>query len=1056
MSIPPLVCSTPPPPDQCEEDKDPEDFDLSYSLSQEDEDDDDNGYNYGNFSTYNHFQSSSDNKPLDIKELEITKKNIEGEVHKEIFLKCEKESKEDVASETVFRTNDINENKIKCEEDTNIEDLNLKVDEEIDNIEEISNKEPVSNNDPNISSYNKDLDIPCNSNNDADSSEVVNTMSYDGSQIEPIETIKEINSDFVTVEEDISEVIAEDEQDINITVMQENVAVPTVEENEPLPEPMPILDDTQTLDQFPRDLDIKLEENELDDDFGDFDDFQTVKVTTSNVTDIVASSNNPWENDEPKESDFGNFKANFEENSFQTADTLTSMETEAVKTKHTGDSQTEDVDNNAEDDDFGDFDDFKSSATKIESNDYIIDDSSQCHDLPVLNWQLSENEHQIMESITKVLSSVFIEEIPEPESEFEGTLESLLSETWGHLMETDERQPYIVNWNNSLGQKTLLKSLCIDSRNILFGPKWSSNMPKYAANLSNAPLQPQKQASVPSSIVTQSEIVADKPTSKPTTWTDPFTSDGQESCNTENESASITPGPTDLDVFEATVSTKPDKIYSNTMSVQPLRQINLPDTHIFTPTDSEIPRSKTIHYDSPTVILPQPSMEENKNQTDVNIPTANSVIAENNIEDSEYWEFQNFKSTSDILPGSTSSHKQVTSQEHNVETATTVNALPKPNIAYQTELLQPIKVEPAMPTLNWPDPGEVKEVFDDFSDFVSISSQPNEQQDTSSIPPEESQADTKNINMSNHLNTHIETTEITTEIMKPDNDFDDDFDTFQSAVPSKSSSSTIKSSYLGNNASQVSSNQITEFDYGSPNFDSIKSDTISFPSVIRPNEALTQNLGYISNSGEYTNRQAVQSGSQMQTNVLQPTPASYSTPNTQSQQKSGQILQPLSLESYSQINWPSPGIDLQDLSRFNPVETLHSLKSDLSVSGLSKGSSPVHSTKATTAHQVTDDDVWGEFVSSKPKQQQTQPKKPSTFVDDDEWTDFISSPSVKPQNGLNTISLNVHTNSNIQKSVQSKLAKKSNQPPLDIPTLNYITPKSNPHKSYNDKHFQNL
>lgn len=31
MSIPPLVCSTPPPPDQCEEDKDPEDFDISYN-----------------------------------------------------------------------------------------------------------------------------------------------------------------------------------------------------------------------------------------------------------------------------------------------------------------------------------------------------------------------------------------------------------------------------------------------------------------------------------------------------------------------------------------------------------------------------------------------------------------------------------------------------------------------------------------------------------------------------------------------------------------------------------------------------------------------------------------------------------------------------------------------------------------------------------------------------------------------------------------------------------------------------------------------------------------
>lgn len=61
----------------------------------------------------------------------------------------------------------------------------------------------------------------------------------------------------------------------------------------------------------------------------------------------------------------------------------------------------------------------------------------------------------------------------------------------------------------------------------LFGPKWSSHMPKYAANLSVAPLQPQKQASAPSN-VSQSEPVTDKVASKPATWSDPFTSDGQE------------------------------------------------------------------------------------------------------------------------------------------------------------------------------------------------------------------------------------------------------------------------------------------------------------------------------------------------------------------------------------------------------------------------------------------------------------------------------------------------------------------------------------------------
>lgn len=55
-------------------------------------------------------------------------------------------------------------------------------------------------------------------------------------------------------------------------------------------------------------------------------------------------------------------------------------------------------------------------------------------------------------------------------------------------------------------------------------------MPKYAATLSAAPLQPQKQATLSST--SQGEAVAvmpEKTTSKSAdNWSDPFTSDGQE------------------------------------------------------------------------------------------------------------------------------------------------------------------------------------------------------------------------------------------------------------------------------------------------------------------------------------------------------------------------------------------------------------------------------------------------------------------------------------------------------------------------------------------------
>lgn len=523
-------------------------------------------------------------------------------------------------------------------------------------------------------------------------------------------------------------------------------------------------------------------------------------------------------------------------------------------------------------------------------------------------------------------------------------------------------------------------------------------------------------------------------------------------CNTEHESTTIPPRPTDLDVFEAAMSTKSEKIYSSTLSVQPIRQINLPDTHIFTPTDSEIPRSKTIHYDpGPTVLLPQPAGPDSKNPTDD--PLGLNTNNEANADDSEYWEFQDFQSTSETssLPGLVSQHKL--SEEKNLETAMTVNALPQPSIAYQTQLLQPIKVEPSMPTLNWPDPGEVKADYDDFTDFVS-SSQLTEKQDNDNAAHPESEVQTNNVSNSEYMNDLQENTKAFKELAKPKNEgFADDFDTFQSAMPVKGAQNEFKTNTFGSFITQMPLDQPTNFDYAAPKNNNINSDSISFTTVPRPNEALTQNTSYNSNTSGLLSSNAQL---QLQPNLLQPTPTSFSALNSQNQRTTGQILQPLSLESYSQINWPSPGIDLQDLSRFNPVETLQSLKSDLSVSALSKGTSPVHTQKNSLGNQSADDDVWGEFVSSKPKQQPSQLKKPPVCAEDDEWTDFISSPSVKPQNGLNTISLNVHTNSNIHKTVQNKLSMKNSQTPVDIPTLNYITPKSHPHKTYNDKHFQNL
>lgn len=409
----------------------------------------------------------------------------------------------------------------------------------------------------------------------------------------------------------------------------------------------------------------------------------------------------------------------------------------------------------------------------------------------------------------------------------------------------------------------------------------------------------------------------------------------------------------------------------------------------------------------------------------------------------EYWEFQNFKAGSE-------KPSEIQPPIEKIESTVTQK------VTHGTQLLQPIKLEPIMPQLNWPDPGLVKETFEDFTDFVSNSTSTwsNDKQGPSNpivLDDSKITSEPQNITVNNEP-------PIEASMSNAGDTFDDEFDTFQSALPTSKSTPEFNFTNYKSEAktqdvlSQNTPQTSTEFDNVFPKMP--KSETISFSNPIRPNNKLVQNpVNSKKSENSVRSLPLMPTTSMINTNLLQPTPASSSS--SQSQKKSGQILQPLSLESYSQINWPNPGIDLQDLSRFNPVETLQSLKSDLSTNSLSKGPSPIHQANSTNS-QASEDDIWGEFVSSKPKQQ-PPPKKTTTFADDDEWTDFVSSPNVKPQNGLNTISFNVHTNLSMQKTPhQGKYGKKTNQIQLDIPSLNYITPKTTNHKTYNDRHFQNL
>ncbi|XP_022121305.2 uncharacterized protein LOC110997453 isoform X2 [Pieris rapae] len=972
MSIPPLVCSTPPPPDQCEDDKHIDEFDLQYRLSPEDEDENDE-YNYGNFHNFHDAISNNEDS-----EPQIETCNIKTD-HSNIGII--EHSKHSPSNQ-----NSIDKASI---DDVAIEDLNLKVEQESDLVDQIESNNSNLDEDSDtygITCFTPHIESPNKSTLCINS----NVVTEESNKVNEVETvIPELN--------DLS-LFSEKGEEFPVKLLEQSES--NIVKNQVLIENI-----TSQCEESKQDL-------KTCDDFDDFEDF---KFSTNSNYNIIESTGNPWESKDQKDFNFGDFKANFDVNeSLHEELHNEKLNDEIINSQAIlDDSQklNEEIINSqavldeSQDEDFGDFDDFKSSVNKE------IEEHASQH-VTVLTFQSNDNEGQIIESIKNILLNIFPDDLPDSETAFDGNLESLLGETWHHLKEIDVRQPYIVYWNNSLSQKTLLKALCIDSRNILFGPKWNSLMPKYATNLSGAPLKPQKPTTPQ-----EPDLSAEK-SKENITWTDPFTSTGQgylehlmttldqmahkqstlkisELLSTANssdrEKALKESRPADLNVFGSSITvSKLDKIHSSTLSVQPLRHINLPDTHIFTPTDSETPRSKTIHYDiTPPVLLPQ-TIENHSIDTEKPIPK-NTTIENND----DYWEFQDFKGTAE--------------SDQNVDMKTeTIN--PNAGMILQSQLLQPVKVEPTIPTLNWPDPGEVKETFDDFSDFVSSTAWNNDNASTmegTSHPPSAS---------------FIRTL--------PSDNVEDEFETFQSAPTPASNQKCAET--LSPETSKFG-NEITH---------TLPSDTLNIGpnQVFAPNTVQNHNI-----SVDITSK-----SSPVNTSILKPINAGSTVIRPQ---KAGQILQPLSLESYSQINWPKPGIDLQNLSSFNPLESFEAFKSDSGSSGASKGASPVHKivNNPVTVNETLDDDIWGDFVSSKPGQ--VAPKK-QLHADEDEWTDFVSSPSIS-QNSLKTISYNVATNSTMQK-MSNQSASKNNQLALEIPVLNYITPNSNSRSMCVDKHFQNL
>ncbi|XP_058808474.1 aftiphilin isoform X2 [Phymastichus coffea] len=131
-------------------------------------------------------------------------------------------------------------------------------------------------------------------------------------------------------------------------------------------------------------------------------------------------------------------------------------------------------------DDFDDFADFESSAPVVDR-------------LPVsLKESISQIENKnAANKIEDIVSNMF----PSCTEYLETNLHPLISkqdDIWNNLKSVEETNALSYQWSNSSSNNALLNALGIDSRNILFGPRWNPNIPRFAANLGFSPLEPVK------------------------------------------------------------------------------------------------------------------------------------------------------------------------------------------------------------------------------------------------------------------------------------------------------------------------------------------------------------------------------------------------------------------------------------------------------------------------------------------------------------------------------------------------------------------------------------
>ncbi|XP_055848974.1 homeobox protein 5 isoform X2 [Episyrphus balteatus] len=279
--------------------------------------------------------------------------------------------------------------------------------------------------------------------------------------------------------------------DINLSQLSEEQE-DDFAEFEAFPTPL-VSNDIPKIQEEPRENDLPVKEV-IDDnntepvfeaDFSQFSSFATETVAPPVVTSQIIENSQFTEKstlDDLEADDFDDFQ------DFTVPSTTTEERKASVysASSEVAEDPTETIKNSEEDDNEDEDDDFGEFSEVVETNEASsIPSSNSGFNLANLNEKLKP----ILDMMFPVANpnDQKDEEAPEYTPSDLNDLNQLTA-----INQIDTAKALEHQWINSEVRHSLIKSLGVDSRNILYGEKWNSSMPRYAANLSFNPLEPMK------------------------------------------------------------------------------------------------------------------------------------------------------------------------------------------------------------------------------------------------------------------------------------------------------------------------------------------------------------------------------------------------------------------------------------------------------------------------------------------------------------------------------------------------------------------------------------